>query len=81
MNPHMYAVTGRPRCPSDQGSVESMNKLVKIILGTLLNERRLADDNPNWTEVLGMVAATINFLSMVVEKMTYHPLRPFMGKY
>jgi len=27
MNPHIYAVTGRPRRPQDQGSVESMNKL------------------------------------------------------
>jgi hypothetical protein len=31
-----------------------MNKLVKRILGTLLTELRLAGDNPNWTEVLGM---------------------------
>jgi len=61
MNPHIYTVTGRPHRPQDQGSVESMNKLVKRILGTLLTERRLAGDNPNWTEVLGMVAATINF--------------------
>ncbi len=60
MNPHIYAVTGRPRRPQDQGSVESMNKLVKRILGTVLTERRLAGDNPNWTEVLGMVSATIN---------------------
>jgi hypothetical protein len=56
-----------------------MNKLVKRILGTLLTERRLAGDNPNWTKVLGMVAAT-SILSMVVEKMTYPPLRPFMVK-
>jgi transposase InsO family protein len=49
MNPHIYAVTSRPRCPSDQGSVE-----------TLLTERRLAGDNPNWTEVLCIVAAVIN---------------------
>jgi len=60
MNPHIYVVTGCTRRPYDQGSVESMNKLVKRILGTLLTERRLAGDNPNWTEVLGMVAATIN---------------------
>jgi transposase InsO family protein len=60
MNSHIYAVTGHPHHPSDQGSVESMNKLVKRILGTLLTERRLAGDNPNWTKVLGMVAATIN---------------------
>jgi len=58
MNPHIYAVTGRPCRPSDQGSVESMNKLVKRILGTLLTERRLAGDNPNWTKVLGMVFST-----------------------
>jgi hypothetical protein len=38
MIPHIYAVTGRPRCPSDQVSVESMNMLVKRILGTLLTE-------------------------------------------
>jgi hypothetical protein len=60
MNPHIYAVTGHPRRPQDQGSVESMNKLVKRILGTVLSKRRLAGDNPNWTEVLCMVAATIN---------------------
>ncbi len=60
MNPHVYAVTGRPRCPQDQGSVESMNKFMKRILGTLLTERRLAGDKPNCTEVLGMVAAIIN---------------------
>jgi hypothetical protein len=60
MNPH-NAVTGRPRRPQDQGcSVESMNKLVKRILGTVLTECRLSGVNPNWTEVLGMVAATIN---------------------
>ena len=38
----------------------SMNKLVKRILGTLLTDRRLAGDKPNWTEVLSLVAATIN---------------------
>jgi hypothetical protein len=37
-----------------------MNKLVKRILGTVLTEHRLAGDNPNWTEVLVMVAAPIN---------------------
>jgi len=60
MNPQIFTVTGRPHRPQDQGSVESMNKLAKRILGTLLTECRLAGDNPNWTEVLGMVSATIN---------------------
>jgi hypothetical protein len=34
--------------------------MVKRVLGTMLAERRLAGHNPNWTEVLGSVAAAIN---------------------
>lgn len=60
LNPNIITVTGRPRRPNDQGSVESMNKLVKRVLNTTLAERRLVGENPNWTEVLGSVAATIN---------------------
>ena len=60
MNAHIYAVTSRSCRSQDQGSVESMNKLEKRIIGTLLTECRQAGDNPNWTEVVGMVAATIN---------------------
>jgi hypothetical protein len=37
-----------------------MNRFVKRILGMVLSERREAGENPNWTEVLGSVAATIN---------------------
>ncbi len=53
-------VTGRPRCPSDQGSVENMNKFVKRILGTVLSEYGLVGKDRNWTEVLGSVASAIN---------------------
>ena len=60
LNPNILSVTGRPRHPRDQGSVENTNKLVKRILGSVLAERTKAGENPNWTEVLGMVAATIN---------------------
>jgi hypothetical protein len=60
LNPNIVSVTGRPRCPHDQGSVENVNKIVKRILGTLLVERRLACHSPNWTELLGSVAAAIN---------------------
>jgi hypothetical protein len=59
-DPNILTVTGRPRRPNDQGSVESMNKLVKRVLNSVLAERRVGGDNPNWTEVLGSVAATIN---------------------
>ena len=60
MNPNILTITGRPRKPNDQGSVESMNKMVKRVLNAVLAERRLKGENPNWTEVLGSVSAAIN---------------------
>jgi len=60
VNPNILTVTGRPRKPSDQGSVERMNRLVKRVIGSELAERRMAGENPNWTEVLGSVMAAIN---------------------
>jgi len=60
LNPNILSVTGRPRRPNDQGSVESMNKLVKRVLNSVLAERRLGGEAANWTEVLGTVSATIN---------------------
>ncbi len=38
LNPNILMVTGRPHHPSDQGSVENMNKFVKRTLGTVLAE-------------------------------------------
>jgi transposase InsO family protein len=60
LNPNVLTVTGRPRRHCDQGSIENMNKFVKRVLAMVLSERREAGENPNWTEVLGSVAATIN---------------------
>ncbi len=45
---------------ADQGSVENVNKLVKRVLGTVLSEQRMEGQTPNWTSVLGSVAAVIN---------------------
>jgi transposase InsO family protein len=61
LNPNILTVTGRPRRPSDEGSVENMNKFVKRTLGTVLAEYRLVGGkHPNWTEVLGSIASAIN---------------------
>ena len=60
LNPNILAVTGRPRQPRDQGSVENVNALVKRVLGSVLAEQRQSGENPNWTEVLGSVASVIN---------------------
>ena len=62
LNPNILAVTGRPRRPRDQGSVENVNALVKRVLGSVLAERRQSGDNLNCTEVLGSVASVINSL-------------------
>ncbi len=37
LNPNILAVTGRPHCPSDQGSVENMNKFIKSLVGNVAN--------------------------------------------
>ncbi|MEY3375829.1 MAG: hypothetical protein RL463_133 [Bacteroidota bacterium] len=50
----------RTPVPCDHGSVENLNKLVKRVLGSVLAERRELGEHPNWTEVLGSVASTIN---------------------
>jgi hypothetical protein len=60
LNPNILTVTGRVRHPSDQGSVENMNKFVKRTFRTILAEYRLAVKHPNWTEVLGSIASAIN---------------------
>ena len=60
LNPNILTVTGQPCRPNDQGSVKSMNKLVKRVLNSVLAERRIGGGNPNWTEVLGGVAQAIN---------------------
>ena len=59
-NPNIITVTGHPPHPNDQGLVKSMNKLVKRVLNSALTECRLVGKNPNWTEVLGSVGASIN---------------------
>jgi hypothetical protein len=60
MNPNILTVTFCPRGPHGQFSIENMNKFVTRVLGMVLAERRLAGENPSWTEVLGSIAATIN---------------------
>ncbi len=58
--PTFSKVTGRPRCPSDQGSVENMNKFVKRTLGMVLSEYRFVGKERSWTEVFASIASAIN---------------------
>jgi len=59
-NPNCYLVTGRPRTPRDQGSVESANKLVQQVLKSISSENRLRSKEVNWTKLLGQVMSVCN---------------------
>ena len=59
-NPNCFIVTGRPRTPRDQGSVESANKTVSAIRKNIACERRRAGLDDNWTQYLGQIMACCN---------------------
>jgi len=58
--PSILTVTGRPRKPSDQGSVENMNKLAKRILHSVEQEEKSKGRVPNWTRLLGRMMGVVN---------------------
>ena len=52
----LTAVTGGTRKPSDQGSVEIINRLVKCVMNSeLASEVQKGKLRPNWTKYLGEV--------------------------
>ena len=59
-NPNCFIVTGRPRTPRDQGSVENANKLVKQVLMSFSRQRRMEGIETNWTKILGQVMSVCN---------------------
>jgi hypothetical protein len=59
-NPNCFIVTGCPRTPHDQGSVESANKIVQCVMKSISLERCLAGMEVNWTRLLGQVMAICN---------------------
>lgn len=60
INPLIITVTGRPRTPRDQGSVERSNQMVKRILLDMCAQRRKEGKDDNWTMLLGQVTAQLN---------------------
>ncbi|CAB9509772.1 unknown protein [Seminavis robusta] len=51
LNPNLLPVTGRPRCPTDQGSVERHNGILKPLLALIEEEGRQAGTNANWVQL------------------------------
>jgi transposase InsO family protein len=60
MNKGIMTVTGRPRKPNDQGSVENVKKLIKRTLANLEDAERQEGKDPNWTKLLGNVMNVVN---------------------
>ena len=60
-DPLVHTVTGRPRMPSDQGSVERGNRDVQDGLESYLEDRRRQGDmDPNWVTGLGPITSALN---------------------
>ena len=60
LNPSTTTVTGRPRKPNDQGSIESSNKTVKRVLANCEEEDRQRGLLPNWTMMTGRIMSSLN---------------------
>ncbi len=59
-NPNCFIITGHPRTPRDQGSVESANKIVQQVLKSISLENCLQSIKVNWKKLLGQVMALCN---------------------
>ena len=60
VNPAIITVTGRPRTPRDQGSVERANQIIKKVIADVCAERRNEGKDDNWTMFLGRVTSQLN---------------------
>lgn len=61
LHPGIITVTGRPRTPRDQGSVENANKVVKKTIALLEEEEKQAGNpNPSWVELLPRAMSAMN---------------------
>jgi hypothetical protein len=78
-NPNCFIVTGQPRTPRDQGSIESTNKFVQCVMKSISLERCLAGLEVNWTRFLGQVMAVCNSLSGR-KKIAYPTTRLYLDK-
>jgi hypothetical protein len=59
-SPHTTTVTGQPRTPSDQGSVELANCTIKEMLYGFERQQWLKGDTPNWAKGVSYCAASMN---------------------
>lgn len=60
VKPNILSVTGRIRKPSDQGSAENVNKVVKKCNHTISDADRIDGKMPNWVRNLPRINQSIN---------------------
>ena len=77
LNEQILMVTGQRRKPSNQGSVESHNKLLKHPIKSEENIQIVRGEIPDWTKTLGKVMLAVNSLQQrsadeAVFGMKYH---------
>jgi transposase InsO family protein len=80
LNPNILAVTGRPRHPRDQGSVENGNKLVKRVLSTCFLNAGWKARIPTGPKCWGVWLASLT-LSVTEERVMYLPLKLSMDSF
>jgi transposase InsO family protein len=61
-SPFCTTVTGRPRTPRDQDSVENMNYHVRKALYALEEHHRRRGKEPNWTTKMGQMVAAMKII-------------------
>jgi hypothetical protein len=59
-NPNCFIVTGHSRTQRDQGSVESINKIVQQVSKSISSENCFRSIEVNWTKFLEQVMAVCN---------------------
>ena len=61
MDPNILLVTGAPRTPGHQGSVENVNKTIKNTIDKVIaGERLKGNDSVTWLNVLPEVTSSVN---------------------
>ena len=60
-NPHIDTITGRPRTPREQGSVENANNGIRNTVQSIVSEEWACGNTEfNWTMALGRAMGTLN---------------------
>jgi transposase InsO family protein len=78
LSPHLTTITGRPRTPRDQGSVERSNKVVKDMLYSYERQQRINGKIPNWTQAIPHMLMQASIVRNRMENMAFLLTKSFL---